>query len=109
MPPGAGHADLPLLGVGMTQSDRQRSGSILLRVLVAADRLEHDFGVAADVWSATSFGELRKDGIACDRWNLLNPSATPKVPFVTKQLGDRAAETARRLSAPGAKARAYRA
>lgn len=62
------------------------SGSILRHVLEAAERLEADFGVAADVWSATSFSELRKDGIACDRWNMLHPDATPRVPYVTAQL-----------------------
>jgi pyruvate dehydrogenase E1 component len=65
------------------------SGSILHRVLVAADLLESRFGIAADVWSATSFGELRKDGIACDRWNLLHPAATPRTPYVTEQLSRR--------------------
>jgi pyruvate dehydrogenase E1 component len=62
------------------------SGSILRHVLEAAERLEADFGVAADVWSATSFSELRKDGIACDRWNMLHPDAAPRVPYVTAQL-----------------------
>jgi pyruvate dehydrogenase E1 component len=62
------------------------SGSILREVLAAAGHLETDFGVAADVWSATSFGELRKDGIACDRWNLLHPAEPPRVPYVTAQL-----------------------
>ena len=65
------------------------SGSILREVLSAAERLEADFGVAVDVWSATSFGELRKDGIACDRWNLLHPSETRRVPYVTEQLATR--------------------
>ena len=62
------------------------SGSILREVLDAAERLETDFGVAADVWSATSFGELRKDGIACDRWNLLHPAEPERLPYVTEQL-----------------------
>jgi pyruvate dehydrogenase E1 component len=62
------------------------SGSILLQVLAAARRLETDFAVAADVWSATSFGELRKDGLACDRWNLLNPLEQPRIPYVTERL-----------------------
>jgi pyruvate dehydrogenase E1 component len=65
------------------------SGSILRLVLAAADLLEARFDVAVDVWSATSFGELRKDGIACDRWNLLHPAETPRTPYVTKQLGSR--------------------
>ena len=62
------------------------SGSILRQVQAAAARLEADFGVAADVWSATSFSELRKDGLACDRWNLLHPTETPRTPWVTQQL-----------------------
>lgn len=62
------------------------SGSILREVLAAAAGLEDDFGIAADVWSATSFGELRKDGIACERWNLLHPAELPRVPYLAEQL-----------------------
>ena len=62
------------------------SGSILRQVLAAAELLEADYGVAADVWSATSYGELRKNGIACDRWNLLHPAEVQRVPYVTEQL-----------------------
>ena len=65
------------------------SGSILRQVLAAADLLEAEFGVAADVWSATSFGELRKDGMDCDRWNLLHPAETQREPWVTRQLASR--------------------
>ena len=65
------------------------SGSILRQVQAAAARLEADFGVAADVWSATSFAELRKDGLACDRWNLLHPTEAPRTPWVTQQLSSR--------------------
>ncbi len=65
------------------------SGSMLRLVLAAADLLESRFGLAVDVWSATSFGELRKDGIACDRWNLLHPAETPRTPYVTEQLASR--------------------
>ena len=65
------------------------SGSILREVLAAAERLESEFAVAADVWSATSFGELRKDGLACDRWNLLHPTEAPRQPWVAQQLGGR--------------------
>ncbi|MEI7611354.1 MAG: pyruvate dehydrogenase (acetyl-transferring), homodimeric type [Betaproteobacteria bacterium] len=65
------------------------SGSILREVLAAAERLESEFGVAADVWSATSFGELRRDGIDCERWNLLHPGAAQRVPYVTEQLSER--------------------
>ena len=50
------------------------SGTILREVIEAAALLQQDFGVVADVWSATSFNELRRDGMACERWNLLHPS-----------------------------------
>jgi pyruvate dehydrogenase E1 component len=62
------------------------SGSILREVLAAAEMLERDWDVAADVWSVTSFTELRRDGLDCERWNLLHPAATQKVPYVTQQL-----------------------
>jgi len=62
------------------------SGSILREVLAAAELLEKDWNVAADVWSVTSFTELRRDGLDCDRWNLLHPTEKAKVPYVTTQL-----------------------
>jgi pyruvate dehydrogenase E1 component len=62
------------------------SGTILREVMAAAELLEADWGVAADIWSITSFTELRRDGLDCERENLLNPSAKPKVPYVTKLL-----------------------
>ena len=62
------------------------SGSILPLVIAAAERLESEYGIAADLWSATSFGELRKDGIACERWNLLHPDQEARLPYVTAQL-----------------------
>ncbi|HSH43791.1 MAG TPA: pyruvate dehydrogenase (acetyl-transferring), homodimeric type, partial [Arenicellales bacterium] len=65
------------------------SGSILPRVLAAADMLESDYDVAADVWSVTSYGELRRDGIACDRRRLLNFDEPAPTPWVTQQLGAR--------------------
>ncbi len=63
------------------------SGSILRQVMAAASLLEREFGIHAEVWSATSFTELRRDGIACDRWNLLHPEATPRAPWIASQLG----------------------
>jgi len=62
------------------------SGSMLGEVLAAAELLERDFGVAADVWSATSFSELRRDGVACERWNMLHPDKDPQVPWITARL-----------------------
>ena len=63
------------------------SGSILRQVIAAASLLEGEFGIHAEVWSATSFTELRRDGIACDRWNLLHPEASPRAPWIANQLG----------------------
>jgi pyruvate dehydrogenase E1 component len=65
------------------------SGTILREVEAAAELLEKEWGVAADVWSATSFTELRRDGLAAERWNMLHPESKPKVPYVTKVLSDK--------------------
>ena len=65
------------------------SGTILREVLAAAELLEKDWGVAADVWSATSFNELRRDGLAAERWNLLHPEDAPRLPYVTQCLAAR--------------------
>ena len=62
------------------------SGTILREVEAAVDLLNDDWGVAADVWSITSANELRRDGLACERWNLLHPGEAPKVPYITEQL-----------------------
>jgi pyruvate dehydrogenase E1 component len=67
------------------------SGTILREVLAAAEMLESEWGVAADVWSATSFTELRRDGLAAERWNLLHPESKPRVPYVTEILQKRPA------------------
>jgi pyruvate dehydrogenase E1 component len=67
------------------------SGTILREVEAAAELLEKDWGVAADVWSATSFTELRRDGLAADRWNMLHPEGKPRVSFVERSLTARPA------------------
>jgi pyruvate dehydrogenase E1 component len=67
------------------------SGTILREVLAAAEMLEAEWGVAADVWSATSFTELRRDGLAADRWNLLHPEAKPRLPYLSQMLEKRPA------------------
>ena len=64
------------------------SGSILREVLAAADMLEESYGVAADVWSVTSFTELRRDGIKAERQALLEPDAEAPVSYVESQLAD---------------------
>jgi pyruvate dehydrogenase E1 component len=67
------------------------SGTILREVEAAAELLEKDWGVAADVWSATSFTELRRDGLAAERWNMLHPEAKPRASFVAEILQKRPA------------------
>ncbi|HMF60182.1 MAG TPA: pyruvate dehydrogenase (acetyl-transferring), homodimeric type [Vicinamibacterales bacterium] len=63
------------------------SGAILNEV-VAAQKLLEKYDVAADVWSVTSYQELYRDGHACDRWNMLHPAETPRVPYVAQCLKD---------------------
>jgi pyruvate dehydrogenase E1 component len=65
------------------------SGTILREVEAAAELLAADFGIAADVWSAPSFTELRRDGMAVERWNLLHPGEPPRVPYITAALEGR--------------------
>ncbi len=62
------------------------SGAILREVEAAASLLQQDFGIASDVWSATSLTELRRDGLAVERWNLLHPVEEPRVPYVQQCL-----------------------
>ncbi len=65
------------------------SGTILREVIAGADLLEKDFGVAADIWSVTSFNELRRDGLAVQRWNMLHPEAEPRRSHIETCLKDR--------------------
>ncbi len=64
------------------------SGSILREVEAAAELLETGYGVVADVWSATSFTELARDGASVERWNRLHPEAKQRTPYVTRCLKD---------------------
>lgn len=64
------------------------SGTIMNEVLKAQEILEEDFKVAADVWSVTSYKELRKDGMDVERWNMLHPTKKAKVPYVSQMLKD---------------------
>ena len=65
------------------------SGTILREVLAGADLLAADHGVTADVWSAPSFTELRRDGLATQRWNMLHPTQPPRRSYVEACLADR--------------------
>ncbi|MEJ4043823.1 pyruvate dehydrogenase (acetyl-transferring), homodimeric type [Erwinia sp. SLM-02] len=60
------------------------SGAILREVMAASELLLSDFGVVSNIWSATSLTELRREGMAAERWNLLHPDDTPKVPYVQR-------------------------
>ena len=64
------------------------SGVALRQALAAQELLASDWGVSADVWSATSWTELRREALACESWNVLNPGDSPRVPYVTSALGD---------------------
>tara|TARA_B110001452_G_C15215232_1_gene421449 strand:+ start:46 stop:1824 length:1779 start_codon:yes stop_codon:yes gene_type:complete len=63
------------------------SGPIMLQLLAAVEILE-TYGVRSEIWSATSYGELRQEGLDCERENRLNPDNDRKIPFVEQMLGD---------------------
>jgi pyruvate dehydrogenase E1 component len=64
------------------------SGTILNEVIAAAEILESEFKVAANIWSATSMNELRREGLAVERWNILHPSGKPRISYVEQCLQD---------------------
>ena len=62
------------------------SGSIIRSVLKAQELLAEKYGIAADVWSVTSYKELRREALECERWNRLHPIATPRQSYLEKLL-----------------------
>jgi pyruvate dehydrogenase E1 component len=62
------------------------SGSLLREAMRAQEILAERYGVAADLWSATSYKELRRDALAAERWNLLHPDQEPRKPYVVSLL-----------------------
>src|SRR5450631_2257877 len=88
-----------LRGMYLLQEGRKRkggprvqllgSGTILREVIAAAGLLEADFGVTADIWSVPSFTELRRDGLAAERWNMLHPTDPPRPSYVETCLAAR--------------------
>ncbi len=74
------------MGASIPRVQLLGSGTILREALAAAEILEADWGVSGDVWSVTSFTELRRDGMDVERWNLLHPAEKPRKPYVTQQL-----------------------
>jgi pyruvate dehydrogenase E1 component len=65
------------------------SGAILREVMAAAELLHEDYGVGAAVWSATSFSELRREGLEAERWNRLHPTENRRPSYVEQQLARR--------------------
>ncbi len=64
------------------------AGAILREAIAAAAILEGEFAVSADVYSVTSFNELRRDALEAERWNLLHPGEQPRIPYVRQSLAD---------------------
>ena len=73
-------------GRGKVRATLLGSGTILRECLAAAKILENDYGIPADVLSVTSFSELRREALECERWNLLHPQEKPRVPYVRQML-----------------------
>ncbi len=80
---------LQIGGRGKVRVSLFGSGTILLEVLAAAELLEKNYGVPADVYSVTSFSELRKNALAVERWNMLHPGEARKQNYVQQVLADR--------------------
>ena len=76
-------------GQGQVRVQLMGSGTILREVLGAAQLLRDEFGVPSDVWSVTSFNELRRDALAAERWNQLHPEEKPRTSYLEKCLGKR--------------------
>jgi pyruvate dehydrogenase E1 component len=64
------------------------SGTILREVIAAAEILDQDFGISADIWSVTSFNELRREALDVTRWNMLHPSEPARLSYVENCLKD---------------------
>ncbi len=76
-------------GQGKIRAQLMGSGTILREVIAAAELLEQDFGIPTDVWSVTSFNELRRDALEVERWNQLHPSEPARKCYVEECLAER--------------------
>jgi len=76
-------------GQGKIRAQLMGSGTILREVLAAAELLSKDFRIPVDVWSVTSFNELRRDALEVERWNQLHPEEEPRECYVEKCLAGR--------------------
>jgi len=75
-------------GRGKVRATLLGSGTILREVIAAAKILENDYGIPSDVYSITSFSELRREALETERWNLLHPTEAQRVPYVKSLLKD---------------------
>jgi pyruvate dehydrogenase E1 component len=80
---------LQIGGRGKVRATLLGSGTILREAQAAAQILENDYGVPADVFSVTSFSELRREALEIERWNMLHPGEPARVPYVEQLLKDR--------------------
>jgi pyruvate dehydrogenase E1 component len=76
-------------GQGQVRAQLMGSGTILREVLAAAELLAADFGIPSDVWSVTSFNELRRESLAVERWNQLHPEQPARKSYLEKCLAGR--------------------
>jgi pyruvate dehydrogenase E1 component len=76
-------------GKGKVRVNLLGAGTILREVMQAAEILEKEYGIPADIFSAPSFNELRREALDVERSNALNPDRPPKVPYVRECLGER--------------------
>ncbi len=76
-------------GQGQIRAQLMGSGTILREVIGAAEMLDKDFGIPSDVWSVTSFNELRRNALETERWNQLHPESVPRKSYVEQCFADR--------------------
>ena len=76
-------------GQGKIRAQLMGSGTILREVIAAGELLEKDFGIPSDVWSVTSFNELRRDALEVERWNQLHPAEQPRSCYLEECLAER--------------------
>ncbi|MEH0825311.1 MULTISPECIES: pyruvate dehydrogenase (acetyl-transferring), homodimeric type [unclassified Micromonospora] len=82
------YSPAPEVGGDAPKANILASGSGMQWALRAQELLAQDWGVAADVWSVTSWSELRRDAVECEEHNLLNPGSEPRVPYIQQKLAD---------------------
>jgi pyruvate dehydrogenase E1 component len=76
-------------GKGQVRAQLMGSGTILREVIAAAELLQEDFNVPSDIWSITSFNELRRDALSTERWNQLHPEDDPRTSYLQQCLDGR--------------------